>query len=116
MAKTSTTKSRCCATEASGGDDPVVSTPPTAKAKNLSCLRRAEAQVGRIREMVERGSSGTEVLQRLSAAHEALRSVGRDVLRDHLRHSAIAAMRGGDDDEARKVFEELLDLFRKHGC
>jgi DNA-binding FrmR family transcriptional regulator len=42
---------------------------------------------------------------------EALRSVGRELLRNHLKHCATAAIRSSDAD-AEEMYDELVELMR----
>ena len=83
------------------------------KALNLKRLRRIEGQVRGIQKMVEADRYCADVLTQLAAVQEALRSVGRELLRHHLRHCAADALhRGGAAaDEAR---DELIELFYKN--
>jgi DNA-binding FrmR family transcriptional regulator len=45
--------------------------------------------------------------------HEALRAVARELMRNHLKHCATAAIRSGAG-EAEAMYDELVDLFHKH--
>jgi DNA-binding FrmR family transcriptional regulator len=45
--------------------------------------------------------------------HEALRGVGRELMRNHLKHCAAAAIRKSDED-AEAMYDELVDLMHKH--
>nr|MBA4159996.1 metal-sensing transcriptional repressor [Gemmatimonadota bacterium] len=42
--------------------------------------------------------------------HEALRSVGRELMRNHLKHCATAAIRSGDATEAEGMYDELVEM------
>ena len=63
--------------------------------------------------MVEEGRYCADVLTQISSVHKALRSVGRELMRNHLKHYASAAIRTGDE-EAEVIYEELVDLIYKH--
>ena len=115
MAKTRTAGPRCCNTDALADPGPAAGVDPAVKAANLSRLKRVEAQIGRARKLIERGRRSDDVIRQLSAAQKTLRSVGRELLRDHLRYGAAAAMRSGGDG-ARKVCDQLVELFRKSRC
>jgi DNA-binding FrmR family transcriptional regulator len=45
--------------------------------------------------------------------HEALRAVGRELMRNHLRHCAAEAIRG-DAQDAEAMYDELIELMYKH--
>jgi DNA-binding FrmR family transcriptional regulator len=44
---------------------------------------------------------------------EALRAVGRELMRNHLEHCATKAIRG-TPDEASAMYDELMDLIYTH--
>jgi DNA-binding FrmR family transcriptional regulator len=45
--------------------------------------------------------------------HEALRAVGRELMRNHLKHCASAAFRAGDTT-ADAMCDELVDLMYRN--
>jgi DNA-binding FrmR family transcriptional regulator len=63
--------------------------------------------------MVEEDRSCADVLVQISAVHEALRGVGRELMRNHLRHYATAAMRG-TQAQATEMHDEILELMFRH--
>jgi DNA-binding FrmR family transcriptional regulator len=83
------------------------------RAKNLARLKRIEGQVRGIQKMVEEDRYCADVLTQISAVHEALRGVGRELMRHHLRHCATAAIKG-TEAEASAMNDEILDLMYKH--
>ena len=82
--------------------------PATADA-NLKRLRRIEGQVRGLQKMVEEGRYCADVLTQLAAVHEALRAVGRELMRNHLKHCASSAIRQGGA-QADDMYDELIDL------
>lgn len=76
---------------------------------NLRRLRRIEGQVRGLQKMVEEGRYCADVLTQLAAVQEALRAVGRELLRNHLKHCATTAIRAGGA-EADAMYDELLAL------
>ena len=85
----------------------------TAKAKNLTRLKRIEGQVRGIQKMVEEDRYCADILTQLSAVHEALRGVGRELMRNHLRHCATAAIKG-TREQAEAMHDEILSLMYTH--
>jgi DNA-binding FrmR family transcriptional regulator len=80
-----------------------------ARAHNLLRLRRIEGQVRGLQRMVESDRYCADVLTQIASVHEALRAVGRELMRHHLKHCATAAIRtGGRDGEA--MYDELMEL------
>ncbi len=90
-----------------------VAVDPDAKARNVKRLRRIEGQVRGLQKMVEEDRYCADILTQISSVHEALRSVGRELMRNHLRHCAAAAIRSGPGD-AEPMYDEIIDLMYKH--
>lgn len=83
------------------------------KDRNLKRLRRIEGQVRGLQKMVEEDRYCADVMTQIASVHEALRSVGRELMRNHLRHCASAAIRSGDD-EADAMYDELIEMMYRH--
>jgi DNA-binding FrmR family transcriptional regulator len=96
-----------CAVGADGRK--AVSVDPGIKTRNLKRLRRIEGQVRGLQRMVEEDRYCADIMTQISSVHEALRSVGRELMRNHLRHCAASAIRAGDA-EAEPMYDELIDL------
>ena len=86
---------------------------PAIKARNLARLRRIEGQVRGLQKMVEEDRYCADVLTQISSVHEALRSVGRELVRNHLKHCASDAIRK-DAAAAEGMYDELVDMMYKH--
>jgi CsoR family transcriptional regulator, copper-sensing transcriptional repressor len=86
---------------------------PSAKTTNLKRLRRIEGQVRGLQKMVEEDRYCADILLQISAVHEALRGVSRELMRNHLRHCAAAAARQSTA-EANLVYDEIIELVYKH--
>ena len=93
-----------------GGERLAVGVDPDAKARNLARLRRIEGQVRGLQRMVEGDRYCADVLTQITSVQEALRAVGRELMRNHLRHCAAGAIRGGDAEAAERVYDEILTL------
>lgn len=87
---------------------------PAIKAANLKRLRRIEGQVRGLQRMVEEDRYCADILVQLSSVQEALRAVGRELMRNHLRHCAHDAVRSGDPARTTAMHDELLELMYKH--
>ena len=83
------------------------------KDRNLNRLRRIEGQVRGIHKMVEEDRYCADVLTQISSVHEALRSVARELMRNHLKHCASAAFQSGPEN-AEAMYDELTELFYRH--
>lgn len=90
-----------------------VGVDPDIKERNLKRLRRIEGQIRGLQRMVEQDRYCADVLIQISSVHEALRGVGRELVRNHLKHCATSAIRKSDE-EAEKMYDELVDMIYKH--
>jgi DNA-binding FrmR family transcriptional regulator len=84
-----------------------------AKARNVRRLRRIEGQVRGLQKMVEGDRYCADVLVQISSVHEALRAVARELMRNHLKHCATNAIKGGGA-KADRMYDELIDLMHRH--
>ena len=89
-----------------------VAVDPDIKIRNLKRLRRIEGQVRGLQKMIEDDRYCADVMVQISSVTEALRAVGRELMRNHLKHCAKAAIRG-DDDKASAMYDEIVDLMYK---
>jgi CsoR family transcriptional regulator, copper-sensing transcriptional repressor len=90
----------------------VAVTPGTTE-RTLKRLRRIEGQVRGLQKMVTDERYCADIMVQLSSVHEALRAVGRELMRNHLEHCATKAIRG-TPDEAGEMYDELMDLIYTH--
>ena len=106
----SETAARCgCEAGSEGSGRKAVGVDPGIKERNLKRLRRIEGQVRGLHRMVEEDRYCPEIMVQIASVHEALRSVARELMRNHLRHCVAHAVRaGGPEAEAR--YDELLEL------
>ena len=104
-----------CACGASHDDEHrhAVAVDPDIKARNVKRLRRIEGQVRGLQKMVEDDRYCADIMTQISSVHEALRSVGRELMRNHLKHCASTAIAAGSD-KADAMYDELLELMYKH--
>ena len=86
---------------------------PEAKARNIRRLRLIEGQVRGLQKMVDEDRYCADILMQISSVHEALRSVGRELMPNHLKHCATAAIKWGPDT-AEPMYDELVDLMYRH--
>lgn len=98
---------------ATGEGRKAVAVDPALKERNLNRLRRLEGQVRGVQRMIEEDRYCADILTQISSVQEALRSVGRELMRNHLKHCAASAVRSSEAD-AEQVYDELVDLMFKH--
>lgn len=86
---------------------------PDAKERNGKRLRRIEGQVRGLQKMVEEDRYCADIMTQIASVHEALRSVGRELMRNHLKHCATSAIQAGPD-QAERMYDELVEMMYKH--
>ena len=84
-----------------------------AKARNLTRLRRIEGQVRGLQKMVDDDRYCADIMTQIASVHEALRSVGCELMRNHVKHCATSAIKQGQP-EADEMYDELIDLMYTH--
>jgi DNA-binding FrmR family transcriptional regulator len=84
-----------------------------ARERNLKRLRRIEGQVRGLQKMVEEERYCADIMTQISSVHEALRAVGRELMRNHLKHCATSAIRSGPE-QANEMYDELVEMMYKH--
>ena len=87
---------------------------PETKQAVLNRLRRIEGQVRGLQRMVEEERYCADVLMQMSSVQEALRSVGRELLHNHLKHCATEAIRSEDPAKTEAMYDELMELMYKN--
>ena len=103
----------CAVRDASAGTRKAAGVDPEVKTRNLTRLRRIEGQIRGLQKMVDEDRYCADILTQISSVHEALRGVGRELMRNHLKHCATGAIRTGGS-EADEMYDELVDLMYTH--
>jgi DNA-binding FrmR family transcriptional regulator len=87
---------------------------PELKAQALARLKRIEGQIRGLQKMVEDERYCGDVLVQVASVHEALRGVGKLLMRNHLRHCITDALNSGDERNREEAYTEVLDLMYRH--
>jgi DNA-binding FrmR family transcriptional regulator len=64
-----------------------------ASAIGISSVFVVSRQVRGLQKMVEEDRYCADILTQISSVHEALRGVGRELMRNHLKHCATSAIK-----------------------
>jgi DNA-binding FrmR family transcriptional regulator len=102
-----------CGCAADGDGRKAVEVEPAIKQRNLKRLRRIEGQIRGLQRMVEEDRYCADILTQIASVHEALRGVGRELMRNHLRHCAATAISQGGE-RAEEMYDEIIDLMYRH--
>ncbi|HEX5580121.1 MAG TPA: metal-sensitive transcriptional regulator [Gemmatimonadaceae bacterium] len=103
----------CGAHDGEGDARKAVGVDADIKDRNLKRLRRIEGQVRGLQRMVEEDRYCADILTQISSVHEALRAVGRELMRNHLKHCAASAIRSCDE-EADAMYDEIVEMMYRH--
>jgi DNA-binding FrmR family transcriptional regulator len=103
----------CAVREARVRSRKALGVDPEVKSRNLTRLRRIEGQVRGLQKMVDEDRYCADILTQISSVQEALRGVGRELMRNHLKHCATGAIRTGGE-QAERMYDELVDLMYTH--
>ena len=80
---------------------------PAVRARNLKRLRRIEGQVRGLQKMIQEDRYCADILIQVSSVHEALRAVGRELMRNHVRYCAGVAERTGDGEP---IADDIIEM------
>jgi len=80
----------------------------------LNRLSRIEGQVRGVSKMIEEERYCIDLLTQLRAIRAALGKVETEVLKDHADHCIADAISSGSEDEQKKKFSELIELFGRY--
>jgi len=103
----------CAVREASTSSRKALAVDAEIKSRNIKRLRRIEGQVRGLQKMVDDDRYCADIMTQISSVQEALRGVGKELMRNHLKHCATGAIRSGGG-EAERMYDEILDLMYTH--
>ncbi|MBE8954988.1 MAG: metal-sensing transcriptional repressor [Quinella sp. 2Q5] len=78
----------------------------------LNRMARLIGHLNSTRKMIEDGRDCSEVLIQLSAVDAAIKAVGRIILRDHIEHCIVDAVKTGDTAEIEKLNRAIEQFIR----
>ena len=103
-----------CACEAGSEGRKALGVDPVLKESNQKRLRRIEGQVRGLQKMVEEDRYCADIIVQVASVQEALRGVGRNLMKNHLHHCTAKVLRSGKPEEAETLYNELLELIYAH--
>ena len=78
-----------------------------------SRLSRIEGQIRGLQRMVDEDRYCGDILDQIHSVQKALKSVGREITRNHLETCVTDALRSGDEQEAQETYDEIMGLLKK---
>jgi DNA-binding FrmR family transcriptional regulator len=83
------------------------------KDRNIKRLRRIEGQIRGLQRMVDEDRYCADIMIQIASVQEALRAVGRELMRNHLKHCGTSAIRG-TEEQAEAMYDEIIDLMYRN--
>lgn len=80
----------------------------------LSRLNRINGQINGLQKMVENERYCLDILQQISSIHEALRGVGKVIMKNYLEICATKAIQSKRKDKQEEIYKELMDIVYKY--
>ncbi len=77
----------------------------------LNRLARIEGHVRSVRNMVENNRDCSDVLIQIAAVRKALDNTAKVILKDHLEHCIMHAVKEGRGDKSLADFETAIDRY-----
>lgn len=79
----------------------------------LGRLNRIKGQINGMQKMVKDDRYCLDILQQISSAHEALRGVGKVLMRNYLEVCATDAIKSKKKERQDQIYDELMDVIYK---
>lgn len=83
------------------------------KVELLTRLSRIEGQIKGIKNMLQDERYCLDILQQVSSIFEALRGVGKVIMRNYLEICATDALRSKRKERQEEIYGELMDIIYK---
>ena len=78
----------------------------------LNRMSRIIGHMQAVKQMVIDGRDCSEVLIQLSAVDAAIKSVSRVILKDHMEHCIVDAIKTGDEESLEKLNKAINQIFK----
>lgn len=83
------------------------------KEKINRLLKTARGQIDGLLKMVEEDRYCIDISTQLMAAESVLRKANREILKAHLEHCVMGAIRAGDPGEEKQKIDEIVQVIAK---
>jgi DNA-binding FrmR family transcriptional regulator len=103
----------CATSDGEGGERRSIHVDAAIKDRNIKRLRRIEGQIRGLQRMVDDERYCADIMIQIASVQEALRAVGRELMRNHLKHCGSAAIRGSGE-QAESMYDEIIDLMYRN--
>lgn len=78
----------------------------------LNRMSRIIGHMQAVKQMIKDGRDCSEVLIQLSAVDAAIKSVSRVILKDHMEHCIVDAIKTGDEESLENLNKAIDQIFK----
>ena len=78
----------------------------------LNRMARLIGHMESVKQMIKDGRDSSEVLIQLSAVDAAIKSVSRVILKDHMEHCIVDAIKTGDEESLENLNQAIDQIFK----
>lgn len=83
------------------------------KSKAITGAKKAQGQLKKVLEMLEEDKYCIDIVQQIKAVEGLLNSLSANVMESHLNSCAGKALNSQNEDDRKKVIDEIVTAFRK---
>lgn len=80
----------------------------------LTRMKKILGQVQGVEKMILEDRYCVDVLQQISSVHEALRGLGKEIMRNYLEQCATKAILSRRKERQENIYKELMDVIYKY--
>ena len=80
----------------------------------LTRMKKILGQVQGVEKMIQEDRYCVDVLQQISSVHEALRGLGKEIMRNYLEKCATKAILSRRKERQETIYKELMDVIYKY--
>ena len=77
-------------------------------------IKKIRGQIQGIEKMIQDDRYCVDILQQISSVHEALRGLGKEVMRNYLEQCATQAILSKKREKQEMIYTELMDIIYKY--
>ena len=73
-------------------------------------IKKILGQVQGVERMIQQDRYCVDILQQISSVHEALRGLGKEIMRNYLEQCATKAILSKKKEKQKIIYKELMDI------
>ncbi|HID32098.1 MAG TPA: metal-sensitive transcriptional regulator [bacterium (Candidatus Stahlbacteria)] len=77
-------------------------------------IKRIIGQLEGVERMIQEERYCVDILQQISSIHEALRGLGKEIMRNYLEQCATKAILSRNKQKQKEIYDEVMDVVYKY--